>query len=163
MNSKGITPVVATVLLIGISIGATTTAYKFILGAQEEVQDSYEDRRERERLEDSTAIDIESVYNSSVGGWAILQIRNTGTRSMTIKDSGKKYWNVFVDGEPVGNSQGTGWKYVDTAQDKLGSNEVISINTTRSFPESSPVSYKTAARYGAEDTNRCAPSEGSPC
>lgn len=161
MNSKGITPVVATVLLISISVAATFTAWTFILNAQDETQKKYEERRRQEQLEDQTAIDIERIFQSS-NNYAFLMVRNIGSRPVTLREDGERYLTMFVDGKPVGNTP-TDWKYVGPPQDELDSGATITLNSTETFPSSGSKEFKISARYGASSVQRCAASEGSPC
>lgn len=162
MSSKGVTPVIATVLLIGISVGATFTAYTFLMDASDRTQEGYEERIEQENLEDETAIDIERVYNSS-GGYAFLLIRNLGSRPVTlVNDAGDRYLSVFVDGEPVGSTP-QDWSFVGSSQDKVGRDSTVTINTTVLFPSSGVKQFRASVRYGASSVHRCAASEGSPC
>lgn len=161
MSSKGVTPVVATVLLIGISVGATFTAWTFVLDAKGEAQDNYEERVNRERLEEQTAIDIERVYRSG-NDYAFLIVRNIGSRPITLQEDGTRYLSMFVDGQPVGNTP-EDWEYVGSSQDKIDSGATITLNSTEKFPTTGSKEFKISARYGASSVQRCLASEGSPC
>ncbi|WP_414836500.1 archaellin/type IV pilin N-terminal domain-containing protein [Candidatus Nanohalococcus occultus] len=161
MTSKGVTPVVATVLLIGISIAATFAAWTFILNTQEQTQEGYEDQINQEELEDQTAIDIERVYRSN-DNYAFLIIRNIGSRYITLSDGSETYLSMFVNGEPVGATP-QDWNYVGTPQDNISAGSTITLNSTETFPTSGVKEFKISARYGASSVHRCAASEGSPC
>lgn len=168
MTSKGITPVIATVMLITISIAATGTAYTFIMNAQETAKDSYEDRFTQREIERKTDINLEHIYEDSNGD-AILIIRNTGSLTQIVEEDDTKFWTLYVDGEPVGPSDsGTAWTYVQSSYNsdsnvELNPQATMAINSTTSFPVSTQVEYKIVGKYGSQDTMFCGPSSTGTC
>ncbi|MFB6245036.1 MAG: archaellin/type IV pilin N-terminal domain-containing protein [Candidatus Nanohaloarchaea archaeon] len=164
-RKKGVTPVVATALLIGISVSASYAAYSFLSGTQGDVREGYEKKFQREELVEKTRIDIETIYNSS-NHWAFVRIRNTGSRDIRINSTDKPeevYWSMYVDEKPVGNPEGTGWKFWNNEKAELSPQETITLNSTSRFPESSAKEFRVTARYEAESVSLCRPAEGSPC
>ncbi|MFB6148009.1 MAG: hypothetical protein ABEJ66_03925, partial [Candidatus Nanohaloarchaea archaeon] len=114
-SSKGITPVVATVLLITISIAATASAYTFITNTQKEFTENMrQDLRQQER-QSRADLNIEYVYNSS-HNFTFMAIRNSGSISLPINTSGMKQLSLYAEGKPVSSNVGDGgkgWKYVE--------------------------------------------------
>ena len=167
-NSKGVTPVIATVLLITISVAATGTAYTFIMNAQQSAKDSYEDRFSQREIERRTDLNIEHIYEESSTGNALLVVRNTGSLTQQIEtpESGK-FWTLIVDGRPV-NGDGTSWNYVDNSKDSLDEvnlnpQATISINSTVEFPNTGEKTFKISGKYGSEDSIICGPAPSGSC
>jgi archaellum component FlaG (FlaF/FlaG flagellin family) len=132
MNRKGVTPVVATALLLGISISAVASASVFMGNVLEETGSQFEDDlREQERRDQSTFA-IEYGYNSS-GGFTFIDVRNTGQVTLAVEEENQKIWTLYVDGKPHD------WKYVNDdlsnqANVNVDPREVMRINTTVEYP-----------------------------
>lgn len=168
MSSKGVTPVIAVVLLITISVAATGTAYTFIINAQESAQESYEERFTQRQIEQRTDLGIEHVYNNSDGD-ALMVIRNTGSLTQKIEEGDQKFLTVYDNGDPVGGD-GTGWTYVESSLNdpsvsevNVSSQDTIPINTTVAFPSSGEKRFKVVGRYGSEDTVVCVANSQGIC
>lgn len=132
MNRKGITPVIASVLLMMITVAATASAYTFMTGVQDDFMDNTQDRLNQQEKKSQSDLNIETAYNST-DGYIILSVRNTGSLTLEVEsDSGNKVWDLFVQGRPVGD--GSGWTYRGSGKDALAPQETIGINTTRQFP-----------------------------
>jgi len=160
MNSKGITPVIATVLLMTITVAATASAYTFMTGIQNDFMENTEDRlSDRERKAQSD-INIETTYNST-DGYMVLSVRNTGALTLKVEDSdGNKVWNLFIEGRPVDG--GTGWEHRGSAKTSIAPQETIGINTTVKFPaDNSDSLIKLTGPNGVSDSKVCYNS-GSP-
>ena len=111
MKNKGLTPVIAVVLLMTIAVAATSTAYQFIINAQETAQQGFEEQFSQQQLESRSDLNIQTIYQGP-GNDAFMSIRNTGSVKQVIEsESGKKYWNLYVNGTPAG-SDGTSWSYI---------------------------------------------------
>lgn len=162
MNSKGITPVIATVLLMTITVAATASAYTFMTGIQDDFMDSTEDRLNNQEREAKSDINIETAYNSS-DGYLILSVRNTGSLTLNVEDSdGNKAWDLFIDGRPV--DDGTGWEYRGNSKTSLAPQETIGINTTAKFPPSdSDALISLAGPNSASDDKVCYNSGSTSC
>lgn len=166
MSSKGVTPVIAVVLLITISVAATGTAYTFIINAQESAQESYEERFTQRQIEQRTDLGIEHIYNNSQGD-ALMIVRNTGTLTQIVEEDGQKFWTIYVDGTPVGGD-GKAWTYVQSSYNtankvNLSPQDTMPINTTEPFPTSEDKRYKIVGRYGSEDSVNCVPNPQGTC
>ena len=165
MSSKGVTPVIAVVLLITISIAATGTAYTFIINAQQGAQESYEERFNQRQIEQRTDLNIEHVYNNSDGD-ALMIVRNTGSLSQIIEED-DKFWTVYADGSPIG-TDGKNWEYVQNTYNsqsdvRLNPQDTIPINTTTPFPNSGEKRFRIVGRYGSEDTMICSANPQGTC
>lgn len=163
MNSKGLTPVIATVLLMTITVAATATAFTFMNGIQEDFKDKTEDRLNERQQESKSDISIETAYNST-DGYTILSVRNTGSITLEVEvDSGNKLWNLYIDGRPVGGS-GTGWTHRGSVKETLAPQDSIGINTTRKFPpQGSDILIKLTATNEATDSKVCYNSGSASC
>lgn len=168
-SSKGITPVIATVLLITISVAATASAYTFITSTQKAFwQNQKDDLRQQERRSKAD-INIEYVYNST-GNFVFMNIRNTGSITLPINKSGRKLLSLYADGRPVTSDVGgnaKGWKYTTGSQAPsnpvlLNPSGMLTINTTVTFPvRGNSKAFKLVGPYKTSDSHVCFNS-GSP-
>lgn len=156
-SRKGITPVIATAILITISIAATGTAYTVLTDTQKEVQEGFEKDISDKKCKSQSDLNLEYVYNST-GGFIFTNLRNSGSISTPINESGRKILTFYADGTPVSSnvgSGGKGWKYTDldsrdlSEEQYLDPNEIITINTTVEFPPETGDSKKEIKVVGA--------------
>lgn len=161
MNRKGVTPVIAVVLLMTISVAATGAAYTFIMNTQENVADSFSDRWSQREIRQKTDLNIEHIYKGS-NGYAILVVRNTGTLDQIIREnvggSTVNYWNLYVGGPPASS-----WSYIGTPQDRLSPSDTITINSTEVFPTSGQKEFKLVGKYGSQDSYICYSTGSDSC
>ncbi len=171
ISRKGITPVVATVLLITISVAATASAYTFITKTQKQVGESFEQDLNQEERRMQSDINIEYAYNST-GRFVFMNVRNTGSVTLPVNKSGRKYLTLYADGRPVSSSagdNGQGWKYADPShdisnEDHLDPEELLTINTTVRFPSSgNSKSFKLVGSYDTSDSHVCYNSGTASC
>ncbi len=162
MNSKGITPVIATVLLMTITVAATASAYTFMTGVQDDFMENTEDRLSNQERESQSDINIETAYNST-DGYIMLSIRNTGSLTLEVEDEdGNKAWDLFIDGRPKGD--GTGWEYRGSSREALAPQATIGINTTEKFPAAdSDTLIKLTGPNGVSDSKVCYNSGSASC
>jgi flagellin-like protein len=160
MNSKGVTPVVATVLLMTITVAATASAFTFMNGIQQDFRDNTEDNLNDRQKRSQSDINIETAYNST-DGYILLSVRNTGSLTLEVEDDdGNKLWNLFIDGRPV--DDGTGWKHRDSVKKSVAPQSTVGINTTKKFPkDDSDTLIKITGPNGVSDSKVCYNS-GSP-
>lgn len=126
MSSKGVTPVVATALLIGIAVSTALTASVFMEGTLSDVRDSFEDDiSERDRESDS---EMSIDYGYEQGGYLLVDVRNTGSIALPLRDNETKVLSVYLDGRPS-----DGWSYLSD-REVLGQDATVTINTTEAFP-----------------------------
>ncbi|MFB6145579.1 MAG: archaellin/type IV pilin N-terminal domain-containing protein [Candidatus Nanohaloarchaea archaeon] len=89
MKRKGITPVIAVVLLLLITVGAVAGAwqtYQSLIANQDQ-----QEQLAAQRKASNTDIDFASVYNSS-DGTIQMSIRNTGQRAINVS----KEFSLYV-------------------------------------------------------------------
>mgnify|MGYP006268396503 FL=1 len=92
MNSrKGLTPVVAVTLLIGITVAATGTLYTQIQGAQEQA-------RSNANIFEQDRLTIEACNSNSER--SILYVRNSNTEAIN-----STRLRVYIDSRPVDDSE----------------------------------------------------------
>lgn len=162
-SSKGITPVVATVLLITISVAATASAYTFITGAQKEAAQNFEQDLRQQEIRQKSSINIEYVYNST-NNYTFMTVRNTGSVTLPVNKSGSKQLSLYADGKPVSSDvgdNGEGWKYVNGPQFPsdpvlLDPSATITINTTINYPaRGESRAFKLVGSYKTSDSHVC--------
>ena len=150
--SKGITPVVATVLLMLIAVAAVGSASVFLEGTITDLQDGLEDEMEEEEMIEASDIRVDRAYNGT-GGYLLADVSNSGSVTLTIEDSGDKLWNLYINGAPVD------WTYVNSSMGgnvTINPNDVVSFNTTRAYPSSgSSVEFSFNAPYDSSDRYIC--------
>lgn len=138
MNSKGVSPIVAEVLLLGIAIASVSSAAVFLGdlfdGVKEDVDNSIDRENEIERSE----IDISKAYNES--GYLAFDVRNDGSIALQVEDEDEKLWTMYIEennnGErPLNWSYFSNSPYKDQSNVLLGVSSDISINTTLRFPD----------------------------
>lgn len=154
MDSKGVTPVVATALLLGIAISSVVTASVFMMESRQQVQENFLEDLNQEQREDKSELKIEYGYNQS--DYILLDLRNTGSIALPLKDSGTDTVALYVGGRPDDT-----WSYVST-RETLGVDGRISLNTTAEFPNRG--SYKevqVTGPFGTESTIVCY-NDGNP-
>jgi flagellin-like protein len=81
MKRKGITPVIAVVLLLLITVGAVASAwglYQNIISDQSQL-----DQLNAQQMASNTNIEYNSVYESR-GGYLMMDIENTGQRAINV-------------------------------------------------------------------------------
>lgn len=159
-RSKGVTPVVATVLLITISIAATGTAYTFIQNAQQSAQEQYYEDLNRQQVEEGTNFDVESMYEAASGNTTAV-VRNTGRLRLMLDKNDNKQMDVLADGQLV-NPQ-PGWEYDGGDPNPtpgettfLPPTETVTIEIYDQFPgSSSQKRFKLVGRYGTTSFYTC--------
>jgi|GEM_PF-532383 len=167
MNRKGITPVIATVLLITISIGATASAYTFITTVQEDAQSSFEEEMRTAELEAQSNLNIEYAYENSNGDM-LITVRNTGSIPLIFQNEDQKNILMFIEFEPVNG--GEGWEFEDSElqdQDLVEVNpqETVTLNTGTDFPEAEDddLWIEVSGPYGTSSTHICHTTDQPSC
>ena len=146
-KSKGVTPVVATVLLVFIAVTAVGSAAVFLEGTISGVQEGAEDQLEREERIDNSDLRIQSGFNNTDGDLNIV-VRNTGSVTLPIRENGDDLFSIFVD-----NSPNNVWT---VPEDEIDPNQIVTINLTESFPPvDSSKSVRISAPYETSDSYVC--------
>lgn len=165
MKNKGVTPVVAIVLLMAMAVAATTTAYQVMNNAQSDVQDSFEDSLSAEERERRTDLNIEVIYQGDNGN-AFMTVRNTGSEKQIIQeDDGQKYWTLLVDGAPA-DGTGTSWGYIGSQSGEvtLSPGSTINIDSNVDFPDPDEgKQFELVGRYESSDTYFCENTGSGSC
>ncbi len=101
MNSKrkGITPVIAIVLLLMMTVAAAGMAYMWIMSLQEDMEETANEGIAKQRRDASSAITIESVWKDPAGLDIQFVIRNSGTYTFTATELGQ--FGYYIDGVPI--------------------------------------------------------------
>ncbi|MFO7794384.1 MAG: hypothetical protein R6V35_05430 [Candidatus Nanohaloarchaea archaeon] len=146
-KSKGVTPILATVMLLFIAVAAVSSAAVFLQGTIDGIQEGAEDELEREELIENSDLRIQSGFNSSQGYMHIV-VRNSGSVTMPVVEDSEKVWSIFVE-----NSPRDSWS---APEDSIDPNQIININTTEPYPsnqDSKEVSI--SAPYETTDSYIC--------
>lgn len=149
-KSKGVTPVVATVLLLFIAVAAVGSAAVFLEGTVQSIQDGAESElRQEDRIRDSE-IRIESGFNNSDDNLSI-EVRNSGSISIPVNESGETVWSIFVDDVPNND-----WSIEGGTVEEINPNQIITIDTERPFPdEGESDTVRITAPYETTDSHVC--------
>ena len=142
MNRKGVTPVIATSLLIGIAVSTALTAAVFMEDTLSDVRGNFEDDISDQELSSKAEMSIDYGYERN--GYMLLDIRNTGQVTLPLKDNDTEVLSVYIDGRPR-----DGWSFLSD-REVLGTDGTITINTSESFPNQG--NYKEVEITGAYDT-----------
>ena len=162
MSSKGITPVVATVLLIMIGVGATGVVATIVFDTQERAKENWEDEFSNQELQSKSDISVDFMYNKSK--FLFISVRNSGSITMPIKQEGEKNWNIFIEGRPIDKGD---WE-VDGKESEpevlLDPQQTMPLNTSIRYPsEGEDKSIKIAAQYETSASVVCYNSGAGSC
>lgn len=132
---KGITPVVATVLLISIGIAAVGSAGIFLQDLVGQITSNAEDEIAGNNQIENSDISIEYAFEDSDGDIAI-DVRNTGSTTLEVKKDGNNLWNIYIDGEPQNS-----WGFADSSLNSadnvdLSPQQQVRIDTGADYPSS---------------------------
>ena len=158
---KGVSPVVAEVLLMGIAISAAISAGTFLQGTLGDVQENAEDQINLEERQESTSIGVDFGYNGS-NGYLLMDVRNTGSYTLAVEENNRKNWNLYIDGIP------STWNYTDpdyivNKSVSINPQSTITVNTTEIFPTSgNSLEARITGPYNIQTTLICF-SEGGRC
>jgi len=83
LKRKGITPVIAIVLLLMMTVAAAGVAYLWIMNLQEGMEETANEGIEKQQRDSSAAITIESVWKNGLA--TSFLIRNSGTHTFQIQ------------------------------------------------------------------------------
>jgi flagellin-like protein len=158
--SKGITPVVATVLLMLIAVSTIGSASVFLDDTVEGVRSGLEDEINRQDRVENSDIRIDSAYNST-DGYLFVDVQNPGSVTLEVERNGTKLWNLYIDGKPQE------WNYSDNSLDddvSVDPNDIISFNTTVSYPpEGASLEVGFNAPYESSDSHICTNEDSNFC
>ncbi|MFB6208053.1 MAG: hypothetical protein ABEJ69_01760 [Candidatus Nanohaloarchaea archaeon] len=131
MNRKGVTPVVATVMLIAISMAAVASSAVFLSDIGGDIRSNIEEQLGVQQKEEKAELSIVQGFNSSSNGNIFIVVKNEGEITLTFKENGDKKWNLFVDSRPA-----TGWGIPGSSNPDVLVNpqETVTIDTGSSFP-----------------------------
>ncbi len=153
MSRKGVTPVIATALLIGITVSTVLTASVYVDNSISDVKELGDDISDEQRAEDAE-MGIQYGYKRS--GDLFIDIRNKGSIALPLKDNGSKVLSIYADGRPVED-----WKFLSD-REVLGTSGTITINTTVDFPpKGNYTKILVRGSYETESTIICY-NDGSP-
>lgn len=151
MNRKGVTPVIATSLLILIAVSAVSTAAVFLRDTTDDITGGVEDRLSEQERIDGTSISVERGFNNSDSDIS-LRIRNTGRYVVVVEDEDtgsqdNKRWSLYVEGRPQD------FEYASATNPNmltLDSGETLTIDTNVDYPSSGD--YKRLEIQGQYET-----------
>jgi flagellin-like protein len=152
MNRKGITPVIASSLLILIAVSAVATAAVFFRNTTDDITSSANDELSDQKRIEGTSISVERGYNSSNGNIS-LKVRNTGRYVVLIEENDQKYWSLFADGRPNTFSYAS---YSSPSRVSLNTGEIITLQTDVDYPSSGSFTrLEIQGRFGIESGTVC--------
>lgn len=156
MNSKGVTPVVATSLLLLISIATVSTSAIFLSDTVSDVGDAVKDRLGVNQKEDNAELNIEFGYRGSNGNiW--IDVTNEGSITLKTEEDGVKLWNIYVDGSK------TSWDYAYGAppNNAVNPGDTITIDVNKTFPSAgNSVTVELKGQYETSSAIVCSNESG---
>lgn len=141
-KKKGITPVIAIVLLLMMTVAAAGMAYVWIMSVQEDVTAVADEQLDDMKTSTSIRLDFEAVNNNTDttdvrSGNMTITIRNSGKYGFSEEDLGQ--FVVYTDRTEDLNATGDIAKCVDTATGSIGNLNVLgglcTIKTDTAFPK----------------------------
>lgn len=142
MNRKGVTPVIATSLLIGIAVSTALTAAVFMEDTLSDVKGNFEDDISDQELSSKAEMSIDYGYERN--GYMLLDITNTGQVALPLKSNDTRDIGVYIDGRPNDD-----WSFLSD-REILGTGGTITLNTSESFPNQG--NYTEVELRGPYDT-----------
>ena len=148
-KSKGVTPVVATVLLVFIAVAAVGSAAVFLEGAVGGVQEGAESQLEREERIDNSDLRIQNGFNNTDGDLNVV-VRNSDSVTLPINEDGDTLFSVFVNNRP-----NNAWT-VTGGEDEIDPNQIVTLDLNEPYPAvDSSKSIRIAAPYETSDSYVC--------
>ncbi|MFP4038192.1 MAG: hypothetical protein ACLFTA_00210 [Candidatus Nanohaloarchaea archaeon] len=158
--SKGITPVVATTLLMLIAVAAVGSASVFLEGTIDDLQTGLEDEMEHDEMVEASDIRVDRAYRGT-NGYLMIDVENSGSVTLDIERDGTKLWNLYVEGRPQS------WEYFDSSRggdESIDPGEIVGFNSTVSYPSSGDsVEFSFNAPYRSSDSYICYSEGGNFC
>lgn len=104
---KGITPVIATVLLLMMTVAAAGLAYTWVMGIQTQAQAGITTQMQQQQQAAQSSIAIDSVWNESIGttGTLAFSLKNTGAYTFLVSEVNN--FKLYIDGKPADASVST--------------------------------------------------------
>ncbi len=144
MRKKGVTSIVATVLLLMITVAVAGAAYVWIMDMQDKLKVSTEENLVKENDRSGARLTIESGWNEN--GYISLSLKNSGT--YTFGDVSK--FSVYVDGRPE-----AGVTYSPTGALSPGGVTTVSLTNTQFVTVNNPKTIKITTDIGTDVSYRC--------
>lgn len=155
MKSKGVSPVVATVLLMGIAIASVSSAAVFLQGTLEDLQEGVESNIGQQNKVESSSISVVYGHNGT-NGYFLVDLRNDGSTTITVEEENEELLNMYIDNIPRQWSYTTGSGYLSQSQVSINQNSVLTLNTTQRFPsEGDSISVEFTGPYGVRTSYNC--------
>jgi archaellum component FlaG (FlaF/FlaG flagellin family) len=162
-NRKGVTPVVATVLLISIGIAAVGSAGIFLQDLADQIMGNTEDEISQENRIENSEISIEYAFENGDGDISV-DVRNTGSTQLEIVDEGDRLWNIYIDGQPQNS-----WEFSDNSLNSeanvdLRPQEQIRLDTNSDYPSSGNAKrVQVSGVYETQSSIICNYSDNGSC
>ncbi|VVB60118.1 Uncharacterised protein [uncultured archaeon] len=151
MGKKGITAVVAIVLLLMMTVAAAGLAYMWVGGLQKGAQDTGTQGVNQIQQQAQTSLKADSMWNNSLSNISIA-LRNTGTTAVDLGAAGTAY---YLNGQAATITGFSG--------QSLAPNQVLTINTNVSFPSVAQTKIIRLATPGGYDISfTCDPTTAGP-
>lgn len=157
MDRKGVTPVIATSLLILIAISAVTTTAVFLQDTTDDIQDSVGDKLTEDEMKENSGISISHGFNNTDGEISII-VRNTGKYALAVEKDDNKNWNLYKDGRPQDFEYSS---YSSPSNVLVDPGEQITIDTNVDYPNSNPRILELEGSYGVSASIICTSEGGS--
>lgn len=129
MSRKGVTPVVATSLLLLISIATVSSSAIFLSGTVDDIGQGVEERLGVDSNEQDSELSIDYGYRGNNGNiW--LDVTNDGSITLATEEDSVKLWNLYSDGSRLT------WNYAYGApsNNQVDPGDTVTIDTQKAYP-----------------------------
>lgn len=163
MRRKGVTPVVATVLLISIGIAAVGSAGIFLQDVADQIMGNAEDEIAQDNKIENSEISIEYAFENGDGEISV-DVRNTGSTTLQIVENSQKRWNIYIEGQPRPS-----WEFADSSLNSQSSvtikpQEQIRIDTNSGYPSAGNAKrVQVSGTYETQSSIICTYSDNGSC
>lgn len=155
MSSKGISPVVATVLLMGVAIASVSSAAVFLQGTISDLQEGVESNVGQQNKVESSSISVDYGYNGT-NGFFLVDLRNEGSTTITVEEENEKLLNMYLDNIPQEWNYTSGSSYLSQSKVSVNPTSVLTLNTTEEFPaEGDSISVELTGPYEVRTSYTC--------
>lgn len=156
MSRKGVTPVVATSLLLLISIATVSSSAIFLSGTVDDIGQGVEDRLGVDSNEQDSELSIDYGYEGNNGNiW--LDVTNDGSITLATEEDGVKMWNLYSDGSRLN------WDYAYGApsNDSIDPGDTVTVDTQEAFPSiGDSTTIELNGQYDTSSSVVCSNSNG---
>lgn len=147
---KGITPIIAIVLLLMMTVAAFGLTFMWVQETQSEIQNSISRDITDVTDKNSAQFNIESIFNNTDGNVSIV-LRNTGRYSFNDLSD----FSIYLDGKGVNNTVLTSTAFSSRAVKTIK----LDLNWSKMLVDTKPHTFKLVSPMSTQTSFTCMPSK----